>query len=288
MAIRTTFLIGKGGYIVVFSNLVLISGVLISIYLLSNKFYVVFFLFFTIIFLIEISAGSRWSVILYIFSMIVVYHYTVNNFKSIFNIKFIFVGGLLVVILLFSLYLRDSSLYINTSFINYVEQHLIQRYGLIERQVTVIGAFQSSSFWWGSSYNSLLDILQLRSVNVEKLPIDTGVYLKALAEGYMIQPPMPANSLPVTSWPPQNLSGYMNFGIVGYIVFSFMSGMILGLSYRLLIERQSSGTAILYSFFVFMGTVNLSPYGIFNMLIIIIFLGLFGFFYKSLRILCCK
>ena len=54
--------------------------------------------------------------------------------------------------------------------------------------------------------------------------------------------------------------------------------MILGLSYRLLTEMKSSGTALLYSFLVFMGAVNLSPYGIFNILKMIFFLSIVGLF----------
>lgn len=283
-ASRTIFLIGKGGYILLYSNLILFSGLIISIYFLNKKKYIYFLIYFTIIILVEITSGSRYYVILYIFSLYIIYNYKVSEMRSFISIKFLFIGILSIFILLISVYFRNSNLDDKVEISTFIEEHLLKRYLKIERQVTVIGAFNEQHFWYGKTYLSLLDIFLVRSENSIKQPIDTGVYLKALAEGDIILPPLSANELPATSWPEENLSGYMNFGILGYILLCFLSGAILGLSYRLYKKTKSFGSIMLYSVFIFMNTINLSPYGIFNILTIMFFLIIIGAFYKFLKI----
>lgn len=284
-ATRTIFLIGKGGYIVLFSNLILFSGLIISIYFINKKKYIYFLIYFFLILVIEITSGSRLYVVLYIFSLLILYNYKVSNFKSLFNIKFFSIGVSILFVLLISVYFRNSEIEDNPKLSNFIEKHILKRYATIERQVTVIGAFNEQEFWFGTSYLSLLDIFKIRSETNKKYPIDSGVYLKALADGKKVSPPLTTDQLPITSWPEGNLSGYMNFGILGYILFSFFSGAILGLSYQLYIKTKSFGSALLYSIFVFMGTINFSPYGIFDILKIMFFLISMGLFYKLIRIL---
>ena len=129
MGRRTAYLIGKGGYVILFSYLVLIPGILISIYFISKRRFFLFFFFFIIIGLVEMSSGSRWNFILYIFSLFILYHYTVNEFKSVINTRSIFVGGGVIFILLLAVYFRieptlDDNLNLNPAFFIFKVEYL--------------------------------------------------------------------------------------------------------------------------------------------------------------------
>jgi hypothetical protein len=129
----------------------------------------------------------------------------------------------------------------------------------------------------GKSYLGILNGFESSAKNLDKPPLDTGVYLKSIADGDFVNPPMSRNVVSNTSWPEGHLSGFMNFHIPGLIFFSFLSGLLLGIFFKLLVVSQYSyGAIFLFSIFSYMGAPNLSPFGVVR---ILTFIGIFLFFW---------
>ena len=157
------------------------------------------------------------------------------------------------------------------------QSDVIQRLGTLERQVVVIGYFNTHDFWHGALYESLLHAYKPRSRYPDKPPIDTGVYLNHIRQGGTLSPPVPANSLAPSSWPDGYLAGYISFGYLGLILISIFSGALFGFFYRLVrLTHFAIGPVIIYGMFGFMGAIPLSPLGIIQMLLIIIPVSILG------------
>lgn len=96
----------------------------------------------------------------------------------------------------------------------------------------MVSYFEPGRFWYGRSYLDLLLAPLPRRLVGEKPPVDDGMYIYSIALGREITPSLPASHLNVTSWPPGNWIGYANFGIIGLLFFSYLSGLVLRFTYE--------------------------------------------------------
>jgi len=216
--------------------------------------------------------GQRTPVGTMVFAILLIHHYNVKNIRNILSIKMGVLVILMVSFLFFFLQVRGGGT-------NQFKIDVIQRLGVIERQVVVIGYFNEHDFWYGGLYESLLHAYKLRSSFPDKPPIDTGVYLYTIRQDVVIHPPVPFNSLEQNSWPDGYLAGYMSFGFIGLILVSVISGLVFGFFYRLvLLSNFATGPIIFYGLLGFMGAKPLSPYWITQLLFIIILVSMIGFF----------
>ncbi|MGQ7148454.1 hypothetical protein ACUOA8_59935, partial [Escherichia sp. SS-MK2] len=66
-----------------------------------------------------------------------------------------------------------------------------------------------------------------RSIYPEKPPVDDGMYIRTIAEGYNVTPSRPVQELYASSWPPETLgSMYANFWIPGVVFGMYILGII--------------------------------------------------------------
>lgn len=231
------------------------------------------------------ALGQRTPVATMAFALLLIHHYKVKKIRNIFSIKIAVLVVLMLSFLFLFLQVRDGFRTANgTSMESMVQKdkfavEVVQRLGIIERQVVVIGYFNEHDLWYGGLYESLLHAYKPRSSYPDKPPIDTGVYINTIASGYVIHPPVPFNNLNPTSWPDGYLAGYMSFGIIGLILISVISGLVFGFFYRLvLLSNFATGPIIFYGLLGFMGAKPLSPYGITQVLLIAILVSIVGFF----------
>ncbi len=290
--LRTTLAAGLGYYQIFYTSLLFIGGVLVLSVLFQQQKWVfagLAFLFFAIIFA---STGQRAPVATFVFALLLSWHYNVEKINRLFSItRLLIFIGLVSFMFIFVQYRvgADSVEQDRQSISEFIEEFevdVISRLGIIERQVVVLGYFANHDVWYGRSYLGLLEAYRPRSTNSSKAPVDTGIYLKALADGMEVYPPMPVEELQPTSWPEGNLAGFMNFHIVGLILLPLISGWIIGSFYRnTIIYSGALGPVIVYSLFAYMAPPSLSPFGIVQIFIKLgpfVILGcMFKYFYNK-------
>lgn len=229
------------------------------------------------------ALGQRTPIATMVFAILLIHHYKVKKIRNIVSIKIAVSVLLMLSFLFFFLQMREGFRNVYNENMepvvqkNKIKAEVIQRLGTIERQVIVIGYFNEHDLWYGGLYESLLHAYKPRSSYPDKPPIDTGVYINTIRTGEVIYPPVPFSSMDPTSWPDGYLAGYMSFGFVGLILISVASGAIFGFFYRLvLLSDFAIGPIIFYGLLGFMGAKPLSPYGVMQILLIIISVSIIG------------
>lgn len=235
------------GYLQTFYNYSIQIGALLLLWVAiknKNKTFQILLVIMTSI--IMGSMGARGPVLIFIFSTIIMYHYTVKRLKKLFNYKSILFSILIPFFIVGMLQFRTNSLaYLsqNTDIlisesINSFESGFIARIGRIERDIVILKYFETNDFWRGKSFYGLVYAPIPRSMMPRKPPNDTGMYLRALSLGKRVEPPMPISSLKNNSWPEGNWVGYMNFGFLGFIIFFYLSGLFYGKFYAYVQKKQ--------------------------------------------------
>jgi len=230
------------------------------------------------------SLGSRGPALSYIISLLIFYHYHFHKIKSLFNFKLVLIYLSFPMIIVIMLQFRGgagSSVNTDTLISNSVkslERGFIARVGRLERDIVIIKYFTEHNFWLGSSYLGLITAPIPRTLYPEKPPNDSGMYLRTIADGHVVVPPVAVNKLLNSSWPEQNWVGYMNWGIIGFIFTFFLSGYITGKIYSIMVERNCSVIgAFLYAKLIIGGVIVLSPLPLINLLMYAIILNVFYF-----------
>lgn len=274
------------GYLQTAYNLLTILGIFLIYAATARKRQWLFLTVFIIgaVFILA-ALGQRTPVAIMVFAILIIHHYKVKKIRNILSIKMALIAILMISFLFFFLQVREGTLTFDSTGIEFVAKKnkfktdVIQRLGVIERQIVVIGYFNEHDFWYSGLYESLVHAYKPRSSFPDKPPIDTGVYINTIAQGAVIHPPVPFSRMDPTSWPDGYLAGYMSFGFVGLILVSVISGIVFGFFYRLvLLSNFATGPIIIYGLLGFMGAKPLSPYGITQLLFIIISVSMIGFF----------
>lgn len=144
---------------------------------------------------------------------------------------------------------------------------LVFRMGRLERDLVYVGYFSENDYWYGSSYASLLYAPIPSSMYDKKPPVDTGVYIRDIAAGKKINPPVPLTETNVTSWPEGHWAGYSNFGPVGLLSFAAFGSYLWGVLGRMMVlNKYSLFSVILYSKYSFGGVFDMSPMSIVRLL----------------------
>ena len=265
------------------------SLILIAYYLRRKKF---FLAIATVVLVVAIfgSLNQRGPAAVYLFNVLLVYHFTYKRIKSIFRLKYV---SLVLVLLVFlssfaeirlngpDKYMDEPSLLLDDMANNF-EKQVIARFGRLERDIVILGYFNEHDFWYGSSYYSVVTAPIPRNILVDKAPVDTGRYLGAMAFGHEITPPVATIDLPYSySWPEGNWAGYMNFGYLGLFGLCVLSGFIFGAMYRY--ARVSGfvlGPVIFFSMHTFNAPFVLSPLGLVDILIYSVFLFVCTFIFR--------
>lgn len=275
IALRTQLTAGQGYLQATYVFLITISTVFLYVALIRRKHYILIFLIAILSIFILASLGQRAPVAVLIFSIFLVHHYHIKKFKRIFSVKILAVSAILIAFMFSFAQLRPSQTDVN--FIHAFERDVLQRLANVERQVVTLSYFDKNSFWGFGLYQSLIYAPLPRTIMEEKPPVDTGVYLHYVSKGYQVTPPVPAAHMEPTSWPEGALAGYMSAGLVGLTFVTLISGYIFGSIYRLARRHPNNmSPTFLYSLTAYMGVLQLSPYGLVQLLLMIIPLFILG------------
>lgn len=266
---------------------------LFSIYIFvwsyKNKRYRIFS--YALIFITVVILGllaQRGPVAVFIFSLIVVYHYCCRPLVSIFNLYTVSLAFLLLIFMSSAVQIRLNGIdaYSNLADLmedmaEHFQRDVVLRFGRIERDLVVYSYFKEQDFWNGESYISVFTSPMPRFLYEEKPILDTGKYLVALSYGELVAPPLTPSKAYSYSWPDGNWAAYMNFGLIGLYVSSFFSGFIFGGVYSAFKKQKANiFIAFLYGTICFFAPWPLSPLGIVDYAIVFVFIGVISLFFS--------
>ncbi|WP_162129772.1 hypothetical protein [Cereibacter sphaeroides] len=93
--------------------------------------------------------------------------------------------------------------------------------------------FDNHPKWQGSSFKDLIARFMIPGPYGNP-PLDEGVYIRTLAEGYHVVPSLPFSLMYPSSWPPESYgNGYANFGLIGALLFSAIRGIVIGTGFAI-------------------------------------------------------
>lgn len=291
VAMRAELGAGLGYYHSISHFCLMIGGSLIfySSILKQNYYFSIAIIILT--FILYATLGARGPSISFVIALFIIYHYKCRKIISFINIKTMIVGLILSVFTLSMLQFRQDSNLTNNlnakeilfSAFESVESGLLARIGHLERDVVILGYFTEHDYWYGASYLGILSAPIPRTMYPNKPPVDSGMYLRSMALGRTINPPQPVIELDGSGWPENNMSGYMNFGLLGPFFLCIISGILYGKIFKSLQLLKFPIIGIIYfSSFFAQGPLSLSPKGLvdfftFVALAILIRILYFGF-----------
>lgn len=98
----------------------------------------------------------------------------------------------------------------------------------VDTYVFILHHFSTSPFWYGAGFPDILLSMVPQFSSVGRPPIDEGVYVRSLLDGFSVFPPTAADSMYPSSWPPESFgAGYMNFGVFGVLIYMFIRGVVV-------------------------------------------------------------
>ena len=269
--------LGAGlGYYHSASHFALMTGGALIFYsgLLSRQFKTCFLIIVTN-FAIFASLGARGPSLSFIILLIVLTHYKYKKFKTFINKKTILLALLTPTFVLGMLQFRHNEAATTDISINQVinnsvaslESGFIARIGRLERDIVTLGYFNDHSYWYGASYLGIFTAPIPRTIFQDKPPVDSGMYLRSMALGQTIEPPLPASALDGSGWPETYMAGYMNFGFIGLFSLVIVSGVIYGKFFKSLEILNFPILGVTYFAKIFaQGPIVLSPKGVVDIL----------------------
>jgi oligosaccharide repeat unit polymerase len=246
--------------------------------------------------LILSSLGGRKSTIELVFISLLVWHYGVKRIRKIPFFKTIAIIALLCLYFIaiplirapggFEYYTNNMGQLWEDIYSN--GETLIKQTSYVDHYLLVINYFDSETYWWGKSFIDLLTAPIPSSIYPNKPPVDEGVYLRTIAEGYNPVPPTAYSDLYQSSWPPETFGVmYMNFGFLGVILGMY----ILGAIYRFIYEYMNRSSFSLYSIIIYgivlfsfhLSNLRIVQFGIEFLWLTLFFMIVFGLKIKRIK-----
>lgn len=126
----------------------------------------------------------------------------------------------------------------------------VQNASYIDTYLFVMTYFSENGLWYGRPFGDLVLRALPGLLAMAPPPIDDGVYIRTLYEGWIVSPPTSFEDLFPSSWPPETFgNGYLNFGAFGVLFFFFVRGLVVGGIYGL--ARRRGHPPQLYFLFLF-------------------------------------
>lgn len=117
----------------------------------------------------------------------------------------------------------------------------------VDIYVFITKYFTENDFWYGAVYG---DILYRISGLYGMLPLDDGVYIYNLSKGVEVTPPLSMEYMIASSWPPESYgSGFMNFGVLGVLIYFFVRGLVLLTVYQ--VAQQNGFRPVFFYIYIF-------------------------------------
>jgi hypothetical protein len=292
MALRT--LLGAGrGYLTLGYHLLIYFAAVLLIYRLrfddSTRRKLGVALALVVMTLVMASGGGRTPLLEMIIICFLAHHYGVRRRRRLVTVGTSILGVVLLAFILivplfrgsgrFEQYSRHPMMLVEDAVRN--ATRVAPQFSAFDRTSVMLAYFTVDRMWAGRSWIDLLAAPVPRSLNPRKPPVDDGIYMKEIMEGHVVRPSRPARTMNATSWPMGNLVLYMNFGLPGLLLGSFLSGVALGAAYRYMHLTGFAPVAILfYEVFARMG-LAFSVWGLVQLtmmltLATLFFWGVFG------------
>ncbi|MCZ2337968.1 MAG: oligosaccharide repeat unit polymerase, partial [Chitinophagales bacterium] len=190
------------------------------------------FLLFIFVLIILATLGGRASIGLLLFMLVLArYYFMGKNDKLISGRNALIFIGFSVFMMAYVQYRSSDGFDFNFNKES-IQEDIFRRLTILDRQIVSIGYFSDHPLWEGAIYATVSTAMIPRGLYPDKPPVDTGVYLYGISQGYEVSPPLPALMTFRTSWPDGYLAGYNSFGIVGVVFLSLLSGLFFGLIYN--------------------------------------------------------
>ncbi|MDT0627740.1 O-antigen polymerase [Alteromonas sp. W364] len=153
---------------------------------------------------------------------------------------------------------------------------VFKRFSEIDISLFIFSHFDSvDKLWFGASLSDFFTGFIPSSIYPEKPPLDEGVYIYALAHGYDVYPPTAFNKMLPVGWPLSRMTGpYVNFGIIGVVVFAALTGIVLKVFENIMIRSAYSPQTILLYCIIVVTNFGLTNAFVFNLLTVIVMLSI--------------
>ncbi|WP_176524625.1 O-antigen polymerase [Bacillus sp. AFS018417] len=238
------------------------------------------------------SMGGRKSTLQFIIFSMIVWHFAVGKIKRLsFKMCALVPVALFYIVVMPIIRTPDGvEVYTNnpeklvTDVVESTDS-LTQQFSYIDHYLFIMDYFTIDKLWLGSSFMDLLYAPLPSSIYPDKPPVDDGVYIRTLAEGWEVSPSTPFKEMYPSSWPPETFGAmYMNFWIPGVFIGFYILGMLYRASYLYMIKSEYS----LYSILIY-GNILLNFHisnlrivqTLTDIILITVFLGLFFFGFKK-------
>lgn len=255
---RAEFTNGNGFLLVMTDLLLFISlGLIYKNNLkLHGIYFVLFFVSFGLYMFMNISMGGRKPVLLSLLVLLMVIHYSIKKIR-IFKFKY------LIIILLIIFYIVLVPIIRQPNFIEEFDENpnilveelksksinQIRDISYINTYIFIYVFFENHEKWYGKVFLNLATSYIPSNIYNDKPPVDEGVYIRTLLEGKEVDPNDSFKNLYPSSWPPETFgNGFMNFGIIGVLMFNFILGYIKGFLYNIMISKRLFIYIFIYSY----------------------------------------
>lgn len=130
---------------------------------------------------------------------------------------------------------------------------LFTELNMLDRDAETYSYFKTNDFWLGKSYVGLFTAFIPSVIFPNKYPVDDGMYLCNILNGYSVTPPVPTSELPFYSSYPFSSPGalYANFSIVGVIIGGFVLGCIYSRVYYKLNTKKNYFYVLFYVLIIY-------------------------------------
>jgi len=119
----------------------------------------------------------------------------------------------------------------------------------LDTYLFILSHFSNNEFWLGESLPEVVLRFIPNYFPTGAPPLDDGVYVRTLFQKMHAEPGMAYDDLYQSSWPPETIGfGYMNFGLAGVALFSFIKGLVTGFVYKVATFRSLEP----FSLFIYM------------------------------------
>lgn len=212
-------------------------------------------LLISFVFLVLISVGERKNPILLVIYAMACWHFRVRPIKMLTASKILLLAAFMAFAALFpelrkdgvmEILLTDPGEVVSASLQNWGQ--LFARMSDVDTSLFVYSYFDSfDKFWYGATWLDLITGLIPSSLYPDKPPIDSGVYIYALAHQYNIHPPVPFRELLPVGWPLSRVTGlYVQFGILGVMFGGLITGWLMRRFSEITFESRSPGSLLVY------------------------------------------
>jgi hypothetical protein len=165
----------------------------------------------------------------------------------------------------------------------FVEETLFQVVPVIEsisyspHYMLIISHFETEEYWGTGIFESGVLAAVPRFLYPDKPPLDEGVYIRSILEGWRGRPPESYDTLYPSSFPPETLgNGYSAGGFLVALIFFVGKALLIGIVWRLAKSFFQEPVLTLALFFL-LYQFEVSPYRFVQVMFVLVFCGLFQF-----------